>query len=386
MTILISELLDVSALDAHLTAGDIAKRHHPDAPLHLYDYTPKAQYERIWTPETIACRGLIVHDDGRVWARPFGKFFNSGEHPDGGSTPSDSRSPLGPLPIHEPFEVFDKLDGSLGIAYRHPITLEICVATRGSFASEQALHASALVRARYRELDAQIHDDETWLFEIIYPSNRIVVNYGERDDVVLLAIIDTKTGLDCELPGPQRWSGPTVTRHDNLRDWKALVDQQGGGDPQADVPQREGPLGDDAEGYVVRFASGLRTKIKFADYLRLHRLITGVSSVTIWEHLSAGLAFDELLERVPDEFFDWVKQTADSLRTQYEEIETHCRQLLERPEVNPNDRKATAVFFADKPHRAVLFKMYDSKPYRDLIWRAIKPTFGRPFRIAGTPE
>jgi RNA ligase len=371
MNILISEILNIRALDDHIATGYISKRHHPDAPLHLYDYTPKAQYERIWTPETIACRGLVVHNDGRVWARPFGKFFNASEHTDIQGLDVDARRMLAPLPIHEPFEVFDKLDGSLGIAYRNPVTQQICVSTRGSFGSEQALHATALVRDRYRELDTEIGEDETWLFEIIYPTNRIVVNYGDRDELVLLAIIDIRTGLDRALAGPERWSGPTVMRHDNLRDWKALVDQH----------TASAAFGDDAEGYVVRFASGIRAKIKFNDYLRLHRLVTGVSSVTIWEHLSAGLPFDEILDRVPDEFFAWVKHTAVSLRAEYDAVESQCRLIFEQPEVDQHDRKATALFFADKPHRAVLFKMYDSKPYGDLIWRLIKPEFSRPFRV-----
>jgi RNA ligase len=371
MSLLISDMLDERALHDHIAAGHISKRHHPDAPLHLFDYTPKAQFERVWTAETIACRGLVVHDDGRVWARPFGKFFNSGEHHDGGQTTPGAGNPIAALPIHEPFEVFDKLDGSLGIAYRHPGTQQICISTRGSFSSEQAIHASALVRDRHRELDVEIAENETWLFEIIYPSNRIVVNYGDRDELVLLAIIDTQTGLDRPLPGPDRWTGPTVSRHDNLQDWKALVDQQ----------SRSGRFGDDAEGYVVRFASGVRAKIKFDDYLRLHRLVTGVSSITIWEHLSAGLPFDEILDRVPDEFFEWVKHTADALRAEYDTIESDCRRLNDRPEVDRVDRKATAQFFADKPHRAVLFKMYDSQSYDALIWRLIKPEFSRPFRV-----
>jgi RNA ligase len=364
MNLLLSEMLDVRALELHIDNKVISRRHHPDAPLHLYDYTPKAQFERIWTPETIACRGLIVHDDGRVWARPFAKFFNASEH-------QNSSNPiLRALPVHEPFDVFDKLDGSLGIAYRHPMTSQICISTRGSFASDQAIHASALVRDQYRELDDSVGENETWLFEIIYPSNRIVVNYGARNELVLLAIIDTLTGRDLPLPGPDRWSGSTVARHDTLKDWAELATQT----------TTNAAFGDDAEGYVVRFSSGLRTKIKFEDYLRLHRLVTGVSTVTIWELLSAGRSLDDVLDRVPDEFYGWVKQTRDTLRAEYSRIEDHCRTMLESPEVNPADRKSTALFFADKPHRAVLFRMLDQRPYDYLIWNTIRPAYGRPFR------
>lgn len=368
---LISELLDMRALDSLIENRVISKRHHPDAPLHLYDYTAKAQYERIWTPETLVCRGLIVHDDGRIWARPFPKFFNAGEHGPDRGRPS--------LPVHETFSVFDKLDGSLGIAYRHPVDGTVRISTRGSFVSDQALHATEIVRARYSSLDAVIADGETWLFEIIYPTNRIVVDYGALDDLVLLAIIDNRTGLDLALPGTDRWSGPTVVRHDSLRDWAALAASttsaiNGGIDG--------GIKGDDAEGYVVRFESGVRTKIKFEDYLRLHRLVTGVSTVTLWEHLSAGLSLDELLDRVPDEFYGWVHRTADGLRAQFLAIESECQAIMTSDEVDKSDRKRTALFFADQPHRAVLFKMLDGKRYAEVIWRTLRPEFAKPFRIS----
>ncbi len=362
----LNDWLDVRALEAHVENRVIAKRHHPDAPLHLYDYTAKAQYERIWTPETLACRGLIVHDDGRVWSRPFGKFFNAGEH-DG------PESSLGSLPVHEQFSVFDKLDGSLGIAYRNPLSGQICISTRGSFISDQALHATDIVRTRYSSLDSVIPENETWLFEIIYPSNRIVVNYGDRDDLVLLAVIDTETGCDLPLPGLDRWDGPLVTQHHSLANWANLI-----GAGSEDVN------GDDAEGYVVRFASGLRAKVKFADYLRLHRLVTGVSTVTIWEHLSTGLPLDELLDRVPDEFYGWVKNTSRDLQVEFDEIESECRAVMTSDEISADDRKRTAFFFSTQPHRAVLFKMYDAKPYHEIIWRSIRPDFAKPFRTDET--
>lgn len=96
--ITLDEMLDSRALDQLVADGFIARKSHPTAPLHLYDYTQRAQFERMWTPETLACRGLIVHEDGTVWARPFGKFFNAAEHET--------------LPTQETFEVYDKLDGS----------------------------------------------------------------------------------------------------------------------------------------------------------------------------------------------------------------------------------------------------------------------------------
>lgn len=54
------------------------------------------------------------------------------------------------------------------------------------------------------------------------------------------------------------------------------------------------------EGFVVRFQNGMRVKTKFAEYVRLHRIITGISNVAIWEYLKDGRSFDELISKVPD--------------------------------------------------------------------------------------
>jgi hypothetical protein len=367
-TVLLSDALDIDLLRAHIDDGVVGLRRHPSAPLHLYDYTPKAQYERVWTPVSMACRGLIVHDDGRLWARPFPKFFNAGEH--GSTADGREQSFLAPLPVHEPFEVFDKLDGSLGIAYRNPVDGLVHISTRGSFASDQALHATELIRTRYPIIEHLMAPGQTWLFEIIYPLNRIVVDYGTTDDVVLLAILDVATGLDLPLPDSSMWPGPIVTRHATIAGWQEL--ENASASPMS---------GSDGEGFVVRFASGVRAKLKFDDYLRLHRLVTGVSSVTVWENLSAGNDMETMLEDVPDEFFAWVRATVADLRAQFAAIEDRARASFGSPLVRLDDRKATAAYFMTQPDRAVLFKMFDSKSYDNIIWQQLRPAFARPFRV-----
>ena len=67
------------------------------------------------------------------------------------------------------------------------------------------------------------------------------------------------------------------------------------------------------EGFVLRYSNGLRLKLKTSEYLRLHRLVTGVNSRRIWEVLAAGQSLDPFLDRVPDEFYEWVTTTRDAM-------------------------------------------------------------------------
>lgn len=133
------------------------------------------------------------------------------------------------------------------------------------------------------------------------------------------------------------------------------------------------------EGFVIHFASGLRLKCKFSEYVRLHRILTQCTARTIWECLKDGMSFDDLLDRVPDEFYAWVNTTRTLLMRQYETIEDVCRRMVKRVEGLPT-RKEQAALVVKHPHSAVIFAMLDHKPYAERIWKTIKPEAEKPFR------
>src|SRR4051794_38224451 len=123
---------DLPLLNELVKQRYLSVQRHPDAELLIFNYTAKTQYEHYWTPETTLCRGLITTLAGDVVARPFPKIFNLAEYP-------------GPLP-NEPFEVFEKLDGSLGILYVAGQAPQL--ATRGSFTGFQAQRGTRILQTR----------------------------------------------------------------------------------------------------------------------------------------------------------------------------------------------------------------------------------------------
>src|ERR1700735_1376579 len=179
---------------------------HPGADLFIYNYTNKAQYEGVWNEITLQCRGLILDAERNIVSRPFKKFFNLEEYP------ADE------IP-DEPFEVFEKLDGSLGILYW--LDDKPYIATRGSFISDQAVHASNILTEKYGDAIAKLDRNATYLFEIIYPENRIIVDYGHKDDLVLIAVIDNNTGDDLPLP---HVGFPVVKKYSGIGDFNLLKD------------------------------------------------------------------------------------------------------------------------------------------------------------------
>ncbi|MCI0485276.1 MAG: T4 RnlA family RNA ligase [Blastocatellia bacterium] len=331
--------IDFTAINKKVAEGYINLQEHPSADLRIYNYSQKAQFDWHWTPETMICRGLIVNGRDEIVARPFPKFFSYEQL-------------NGQVPV-EPFEVYEKLDGSLGILYW--VGDEPRIATRGSFVSEQAQKATEIFRARYSHLS--FDQRLTYLFEIIYPENRIVVDYGDTEELFLLAVIETATGH--ELPSPDI-GVPLVRRYDCINDFRELLTMQ----------ERN------REGFVVRFQSGQRVKLKFDEYKRLHKLLTGVTARHIWEDMRDGRDISEIIDRVPDEYFAWVQDIRNGLREQYAQIEAQAQADFKALE----SRKETALYFQTCANPGLLFAMLDGKDYSHRIWKLIRPSGEKAFR------
>ncbi|MFN8577785.1 MAG: RNA ligase [Candidatus Sericytochromatia bacterium] len=330
--------IDLNQFNELIEQGYINVQTHDSNKLKILNYTPKTQYERNWNDLTIMSRGLIIDNEGNIIARPFKKFFNLEEHTE-------------PLP-NEAFDVFDKLDGSLGILYF--LDDKPFIATRGSFNSVQAIRANKILQNKYSHI--KFKPEFTYLFEIIFPENRIVVDYKGLEDIILLAIIETDTNNEIDL---YDFGLPLVKRFDGIKDINKLRELQD----------------DTNEGFVIKFKSGFRIKLKFQEYVRLHRIITSVSSKMIWEHLKDNKPLDDILDRVPDEFFKWVKDTVADLQNKYKKIEEIAKSEFKELE----DRKTTAQYFSKCSYPAILFKMLDKRDYSEIIWKILKPKYEKPF-------
>lgn len=313
----------------------IRKQTHLEFPLVIYNYTEKAQYDKMWNEETMSCRGLICDDENNIISRPFKKFFNLSE--------------LEKIPSVS-YRAFEKLDGSLGISYS--FNGEIYLATRGSFDSEQAIKGTEILKDYGKDWYNQKY---TYLFEIIYPQNRIVVDYGMTEDIIILAVIETETGQEVEVDTPFKKAEECKVDINNLESKE------------------------NKEGYVLKFDDGTMAKVKFDEYVRLHRLVTQVTARSIWDLLRNKQPIDELLERVPDEFYQWVKDTKLKLELQYSDIEAQSLQTLDNIKSLPT-RKDQALAVKDFKYKGIVFALLDGKPVDELIWKLLRPKHELPFK------
>lgn len=347
---LLKDIMDRDLLHSMIDQGFIRVQYHPDYPLSIFNYSEKAQINGVWNNATLQCRGLIINNEtGEVVARPFPKFFNYGEA-------------FAPTPDpDEPVVVTDKLDGSLGILYPLPDGSGHAIATRGSFTSNQAIHATKIWNEKYAD-EFEPSEGETVLFEIVYPENRLVVDYGEMDDLVLLGGVEIESGDQFPPHLYEDWPGHRAMTMPYVRIANALEAA-----PRAN-----------REGMVVHFLlSGARVKIKQEDYVRLHKIITGLNEKVVWEHLRTDGHVWNLVEKLPDEFHSWVFGIDGMLQDQFDRL--HFDVLLAWITLDmerlTEDRKSFALAVKDKEAwvKACLFKKLDGKDYYDIIWKEIEP-------------
>ena len=377
--------------------GLLHKQHHPRLDLTIWNYSPKVQYERLWDDVTIQCRGLVTNSKGDIVARPFKKFFNYEEH-----KPED-------IP-NEDYVVYEKMDGSLGILFYYEEELtderryniwfnnnyetgmerffdpknlpdfdnsyyeptpktkgEWILATRGSFTSPQAIKGKEILN---RHDISSLRKDNTYLFEIIYPENRIVVDYGKEEKLVVIGGIHTETGdeiPDSSLFWMQDAGFEVVTTYKTWGEGYDLLQEE---------------ISKDREGYVIRFKNGFRMKIKGDEYKRLHRILTNISNRDIFEYVKEGKPLDEILDKVPDEFYNWVKETKEHFEQQFKTMDRdYTRTYKTIIDINGiTDKKAFANYALSYKHSAILFAMYDNKKYDHIIWKVLYPTYSKPFK------
>jgi len=276
----------LNSIEALVESQQVRKAIHPRLPLAIYNYSATVQWRDEWDDTLMQCRGLILDTDtGEVVARPMRKFFNY----------SDKKHDASTMKI-EDCDIVEKLDGSLGIFFKYKD--EWIFASRGSFVSTHAQRGMEMVKEKGLEKEKCLAGN-TYLFEMIYPENRIVVNYGDRSDIILIAMVDTYTSVDfsyesvvmeAELLG---LAFPRIIESSDT--YKAL---------QSKNIKNE-------EGYIIRSRiTGERVKLKFDDYIEIHSIRTRFSLRHVHQWF---LAIDPLdpnpelpparLEYIPDEVF-----------------------------------------------------------------------------------
>ena len=152
-------------------------------------------------------------------------------------------------------------------------------------------------------------------------------------------------------------------------------------------PLTELPFEPNKEGYVVRFSSGLRLKVKSEEYVRLHRLLTQVNSKDIYEWVRDGRDLGELLNGVPDEFYTFVKKEVKFFNDEFSNLEKKLFSAWEKiPQGGERKVSALAIMQEEEKLRPALFCLLSKKEYASRLWKLLVPESGEVKRVKFNPE
>jgi len=330
-------------LNSYEERGLLYSQVHPNLPLRIWNYSQLTAYDltgNSWDDVTLACRGLVTDLDGeRLVSRGFPKFFNIEERK---HIPTES------------FQIYKKMDGQyIGVFLYNG---EVVVNSRGSFTSEYAKKAREIFLTTYANAVQHLQPNRTYVFELV-GFERIVVKYDEMDLIFLGSfeniLEESFEEYFCE-------HVKHVEKYDGL-DYKAV----------------KGLDLDGEEGYVVLFSNGNRCKIKFDNYIQLHRVVTNLSNRYIFNELKENGSLNRILNYIPDEFYPEVKRVEDELKAAYSLVENECFYIVVQAIKNCETRKEIAEYFKgfSKTYRNICFKMLECRGYSASIWGSIEPKF-----------
>lgn len=347
-------MVNKELLQKLMDEGYVKRQSHQTLPLFIYKYTKAAQYEQKWSeyPSLKKLRGYITDHEGSFVAKGFSKFFNM-EEPESQEIVEITTQNITDTIIKK------KYDGSLIIIFYYGGKWH--TATNGSFHSDQSIEANKILHSQFDV--TKFNTNYTYLAEYIGPSNRIVVNY-EKDTLMFIGA---------------NYKGRRISFQ------KELFVLKNAGIPQENIFEYFRFDGnrlsflknkniENEEGYVASNEFGC-FKIKFDDYIRLHKMMTQLRTVDVWESVSNSEPISKILENVPDEYFNRIKKYERELCLGYITLSNQLLETFKVLKENSNDRKSFALLVQKEPkeYRGIYFKLYQNQDISESIWKLLKP-------------
>jgi hypothetical protein len=243
-----------------------------------------------WTKENLIFRSSLWDKEGNPVSLSFKKFFNWDEKPDIFPAPSDLTGA----------KLMEKLDGSTLIFSRYKG--HTIIRTRGTVDARKQENGYEIdyLCEKYKKFLALLEtvetSDESFVFEWISPTNRIVLNYGDEPDMALIAVLNhsdysykSQMMLDM-LALTHGLRRPRTFSYNSVEEMKQAVEALR-----------------DQEGLCVYYGNEQQIrKVKAAQYLFLHRAKSEISSI----------------EKIIDVYIDWFipRHTLSHEPTGYQEF------------------------------------------------------------------
>ena len=329
----------IDLLEQMVRDGYIKRTPHNNLGLYIYKYTEKCTYEEIWNEMTIMCRGLVLDSDYNIIMNCIPKFFNRNEK-------------FAYKEYNMDYEVYEKKDGSL-IQITRLFNGDILISSAGSL-DINSPYIQLATKLMYKQgIDELIEYGKTYIFEMIAPLTRVVVNYGEEESLNLITIRDNETGKEFT---------SNDVRFKTIQPLDLNIDS-------IDLQSKF----DNKEGCVIRFSNGNRIKMKYKEYLSLHKTLSHLNEKFIIECIRDGLDLEVVIKSTPDEYYDYIKTVEKNVNYVKNLLITMVNKNITFLKNSIYSRKEQAKFIMDnfKDYSSLMFSALDGKDIQKMIFEHI---------------
>ncbi len=313
----------------------------------------------------LECRSVVIDiKENRLVVTPFKKFRNLNECEETSIENVSKR-----IKDAKCVEFSDKLDGSMQAVRYYNDSIVMCGSTslnpEFSWRLKDGYHM-LFNRAGYIDL---IMDNPllTFIFEYISMEDAHVVVYSkEQEGLYLIGIRNSVTGEEYSYADvnafAKKYSIPSTTVFNKTLDEviKELDDKKS----------------NEAEGFVVNI-DGYKVKIKYNDYVNMHRVLSEISSVNLVIKNIADGTFDDMISKVPTAYKDRVMKIANAVFKYIHNTELEIKDYFDKA---PKDDKKEFMLWVESnvPNK---IKAFVREKYYGNEYNLIKNKSGRYLKI-----
>lgn len=272
------------------------------------------------------CRSLVIDvvNDCIILA-PYKKFFNIGEVEE--TSLENVRARINTAKC---IEFSNKLDGSMQSATWY--NGEIVMAGNQMPDPELSWRLADGYRMinsnpGYKEM-LQTHPTCTFIFEYISLRDAHVVKYTkDQEGLYLIGVRRVKTGKElpynCVIALAEFYNIPTTEIYDKTLDKV--------------ISELDDKKSDEAEGFVINI-DDYRVKLKYNDYVHIHKALSKLSSINLIIRSIADNQYDDLLAKLPAAYRNNVKKVASMVVKYINQEESKIREYYNKaPKSNNRD-------------------------------------------------
>ena len=234
------------------------------------------------------CRSVVIDKKKCCLVlTPFRKFFNLNE-----TEETQLRFIQDRIANARSIEFSEKMDGSMQSARFYDG--RIILAGTQSMNKDESFRVAigySLLGENYKKMLKE-NPDYTFIFELICKEDRHVVKYDDSQrGLYLIGIRDVLTGKESSYAEVLAMAQNYNVLHTTVVD--KTLDQA--------LNELDSKRSDEAEGFVINI-DGYKIKLKFNDYLNVHRMLGKITSTNVIIRAVEDGSWDDLLSKIPEAY------------------------------------------------------------------------------------